>query len=156
MSPKSFRDILAQFLEEKCESTPISPSQNCVFHSQTADFPFVSLDTQTIYPGPGRAAYGKARPNGNWDSLSRKSEIEAPRELSSEGQKALDSFLRLGALDLESGLNETTVKRAYRRLLKFYHPDHYPFDLNDEERRLRTENFLELQRAFKALYLNLR
>jgi hypothetical protein len=164
MRADSFKDILAKFLETNQPiDTETMPAENPISSSQTADIPLVFLDTCIRTSRTKVAAYGSLRQERNLNSPSRNSEVEEknsvapkrilPSDLSVTGQKALDCLLRLGALDLEAGLNETQLKKAYRRLIKFYHPDHYPLDLSEQDRKTRIEQFLQLQTAIKTLQI---
>lgn len=54
------------------------------------------------------------------------------------------------ALGLSYGAEETDVKRAYRRLVRSYHPDLHP-DASHEERRSMEARFAEVTAAYRAL-----
>ncbi len=53
-------------------------------------------------------------------------------------------------LGLPFGANEVDIKRAYRRLVRVYHPDLHP-DASHEERRSLSVRFSEVTAAYRAL-----
>lgn len=53
-------------------------------------------------------------------------------------------------LGVPRGADETTVKAAYRRLVKEHHPDALK-NLSEREQRKKTERFLEIQAAYEEI-----
>jgi hypothetical protein len=53
-------------------------------------------------------------------------------------------------LGLSSGAQEDEIKRAYRRLVRAYHPDLHP-DATHEERRTLSARFAEVTAAYRSL-----
>lgn len=54
------------------------------------------------------------------------------------------------SLGLSAGASNDEVKRAYRRLVREYHPDLHPYATNDERRTLATK-FAEVTSAYRSL-----
>lgn len=154
MSAESFRDILRQFLEEKSpkkgDSMPHPPRENRVFPSERTDIPFIWPDVRPRHSRPRGSLY-KMTKTPSTEKKPRVPHKMSRSQLTLEGQKALETLLRLGAQELEESLTVDVIKRAYRRLLKFYHPDHDPLGLSPEERARRVEQFWSLRKSYQVL-----
>ena len=61
--------------------------------------------------------------------------------------------MALAILDLGPSATEEEIKRSYRQLVKKYHPDRNP-DLDDSEREVHAQRFLEVQDAYEELISN--
>ena len=96
-------------------------------------------------PSPSKKATSPSQP-------ARKKQISA---LTQEEKKALETLIRLGANELKdsSEVNESQMKRAFRRLAKAFHPDHQKHLKSDLFRELRA-NYAILSRAFEKLEKN--
>jgi DnaJ-domain-containing protein 1 len=74
----------------------------------------------------------------------------APPLRSMPGGVDHERFRAYRALGLPFGADATEVKRAYRRLVRSYHPDLHPEATHDERRSLATR-FAEVTAAYRAL-----
>ncbi len=61
--------------------------------------------------------------------------------------------MALAILDLGPTATEGDIKKSYRRLAKKYHPDSNP-ELNEAEREVHAQRFLEIQDAYEELISN--
>lgn len=61
--------------------------------------------------------------------------------------------MALAILDLGPTATELDIKKSYRRLVKKYHPDSNP-DMDEAERGVRAQRFLEIQDAYEELISN--
>jgi DnaJ like chaperone protein len=61
--------------------------------------------------------------------------------------------MALAILDLGTNATEEDIKKSYRRFVKEYHPDRN-LELNEEEREVCAQRFLEIQDAYEELISN--
>jgi hypothetical protein len=154
MKAATFKEILGQFLEQNHPDSAKIPSENEPTHTpssgQLHDFAFVLVDqAPLIFPRSSNPYVFCKTPK---KQKAEKTEKPNPHlKLSDQGQMAMKSLLRLGGVELESGLSPTLLKKVYRRLLKFYHPDHQHLDQLPEEQKRRSEQFFELRNSFLIL-----
>lgn len=155
MRAASFRDILSKLLEENNQSSPPAPSRNQMpippNPSQLYDFAFVFLDQPNL-------KNGRKYQNHTSNKTSQAPTNSRPKvqiHLTEKGQHAREALLRLGAVEIEDELSKTILKKAYRRLLKFYHPDHCQLDLTPELQSQRIDQFYELRNAYFTLEIEL-
>lgn len=150
MRATTFKEILDQFLEENRSEQGKMPSENEHFASQLHDFAFVLLDQPPLTFPRNNNPYSQGKvPQSTQNRVDVRPKL--PIELSEKGKMALESLLRLGGTELDSGLSATVLKKVYRRLLKFYHPDHQQLAQLPEEQKRRTEQFFELRNSFLIL-----
>jgi DnaJ-domain-containing protein 1 len=84
-------------------------------------------------PGPSNGAYRTSRPSSGFPGS-----IDGAR------------MIAFRALGLSASAPADEIKRAYRRLVREYHPDLHP-DATHEERRTLSVRFAEVTAAYKAL-----
>lgn len=145
MEKSSFRDILLSHLRDEATSQDrFEPAQGSVdpewsFTWSPANPHRVARPSAYPRPTPVIAIARKAkavpsRPQSPKIPVARLSETE---------RRAVETLVRLGAIELNGGLNLEMLKKAHRRLAKRLHPDagaHAP-----------AGAFLELQRAYETL-----
>ena len=66
------------------------------------------------------------------------------------GAVDLGRIVAYRTLGLSSGASSDEIKRAYRRLVREYHPDLHP-EASHEERRSLSLRFAEVTAAYRAL-----
>jgi len=123
MDGQSFRDILAQFLEEESE---ISPRQTVTAEPQTPSFhwqnPKPHQAAKATYPPPPKRKMAppptpapvKARPpEPKWKI----------QELSHADQQHIKTLVQLGANEINGEISLSNLKKAHRRLARALHPD---------------------------------
>lgn len=116
-----------------------------IFYRVTVRAPRGALTDRPLAPSEFLAGRRRAR-----DRSPEATTFRTSRAYAAPGR--LDTA-RLGAyraLGLSAGAEADEVKRAYRRLVRAYHPDLHP-DATHEERRALSSRFAEVTAAYRAL-----
>ena len=163
MGKSSFRDILAEFLEEKNENSPLeTPAHGTQKRFQPEPSPLLQWKTVDLkqikkngYPPPTPR---KITPVREEKPAAAKVEekIFALSALPSIDQDAAGTLIHLGAIELKTGISLGRVKKAHRRLVKALHPDLILETLSPNEKMRRREQFLMLQAAYESLSRSLK
>lgn len=162
MAAMSFRDILAQLLEEKSTDSATVPEGKPEVTAGHHDFqwnaPGGLFRRKPTYQAPShrqktpeakpalevKPAPPKQKPLEPEWSLSKFSEYE---------RECVTKLIELGAFELrgKTSITRHILKTAHRRLVKLHHPDVLLKVVNESERARRKETFLKLQSAYEAL-----
>jgi hypothetical protein len=152
MDNSSFRDILARFLEEKSENSPLN-STGQTFRPEPT--PLLQWDSPNLKQTPKN---GYPPPKARKTAPPQREKPSAPREiiylladLQSLDQDAVATLLHIGAVELNGAISLVRLKKAHRRLVKALHPDRILANLSAREKDKRREQFLMLQAAYETL-----
>ena len=188
MNKASFRDILAEFLDESDTNTPsetstmgtgksVSPEPTPLLYWVNPDlrskkkngyppppnrkFSVVQADesqgaTNPTTPPKAATAPMIAAPPKTAVPPKPAEKVYALKELADLDQDAVETLLRLGAVELKLEISMSRVKKAHRRLAKALHPDRIMRTLSANEKMKRQEQFLMLQAAYEFLSRSLR
>ena len=77
-------------------------------------------------------------------------EQEEQKKSSTLGYKLTQAYNELGLLTTAS---ESEIKKAYRKLVKKYHPDHLPPEATDQERKISADQFRLVKEAYDLIRL---
>lgn len=158
---KSFRDILSQFLEGNEQKSPSSPSDSGASsgnHGSVSELDWTQISlgkTQNIArEAASRYKTKTAAPATEPTLEATAPEILIPLEKLDKDSRIMVGILRdLGATtEFSEGISLARVKKAYRRLVKKYHPDRLASHSSPKEREAAKQAFFRLQKAYN--YLN--
>ena len=163
---KSFRDILAQFLEGDDENLTSAPSENATSQeSQSSNFePLWRPDfaQNPLREGMNRYRSTRAPHSTPVTPLPTKAvplpppEVMIPLEkLSSADLARVKELIALGGMDLTQGLSLKRLKKAHRHLARKFHPDRLPAGSSTDQVKLTSVNFTILQAAYEHLLQSL-
>jgi hypothetical protein len=138
MESPSFRDILAEFLEEKTADSPLKAEPTKTFSADPAPL----LHWQNPHPHK-TGAYAKPAKTAAPQPPPPPVEIVVPlRCLMSEDRLRIVVLQNMGATELNDGISNERLKKAHRRLAKVCHPDRHHGS---------SAQFLLLQDAYEGL-----
>lgn len=158
MAATSFRDILAQFLDEKRDKTATSPSEKPQFASPRIDFQWQGPEFQgkrrSLYPPPSprtQTPTPQAKP-----VAPRAKSLEPEWNLShfsTRERECVTALIEMGAFELKGkeSITRSLLKTAHRRLVKLHHPDVLIKVVNEKERTRRNEAFLRMQTSYELV-----
>jgi hypothetical protein len=143
VTDKSFRDILAEFLDEATTSSAPNETQTSRPQAPVYEFPFTWQAPKTTAASVAKSAYPAPAPRPvKAKALPKPEFVLALAELSSADRANVECLIRLGATELSAGVSTARLKKAYRRLAKKLHPDVSPGT---------ALQFMELKKAVAAL-----
>jgi hypothetical protein len=152
MDNSSFRDILARFLEEKSEDSPLSNTGQTFRPEPTPllqwDSPNLRQTPKNGYPPPPAR---KIAPAVREKPAAQPEKVFALSDLPPLDQDAVSTLLHIGAVELKAAISLLRLKKAHRRLAKALHPDRILAHLSAKEKNQRREQFLMLQAAYETL-----
>ena len=120
MENRSFRDILAQFLEEKTE---VSPRKSA---SPAPETPLFHWENPELKPRHPKNPYPKApaRPKPMPEVKAAPPEPKwRISELNAVEQQQIRNLVQMGATEINGEISLSVLKKAHRRLAKRFHPD---------------------------------
>lgn len=157
MENQSFRDILAQFLEENDPIPPLESTQKTETRAASApETPFFQWENSSVFAGKAKSAYAQTKVN----KPEVKGELTAvtavkpaaplkpePKwnvsELNLNDQRRIKILVQMGANEINGEISMTILKKAHRRLAKKLHPD-----TSNEKSQ---DKFLALQSIYEDL-----
>lgn len=158
MAAPSFRDILAQFLDEKVDKTATSPSEKPQFAPPRIDFHWQGPEFQgkrrSLYPPPTPRTQ---TPAPEVKPVSPRGKPLEPEwnliKFSVQERECVTALIEMGAFELKGkeSITRSLLKTAHRRLVKLHHPDVLIKVVNEKERARRTEAFLKMQTSFERV-----
>ncbi len=157
---KTFRDILAEFLEGNDENFTAVPSEKAP-SQENHSYIFEPLWRPDYTQNPSREGMSRYKTHKAADSSRETPQTEAPaspppevliplEKLHSADLARARELITLGATDLTQGLSLKRLKKAHRLLARKYHPDRLT-GATPEQVKTAMVKFTIVQAAYETL-----